>query len=131
MITLHNHGERDNDHDGYNIDRHADRVHCGAQCEMARDVTKIMIFAEATNSARKTWPRRSGSTPTAPPGTSTPSSGLLQISSENSFDIITIPSDNPAGELPGRGGGPRVHVQRPDRLRGRRSSSGDILRDHD
>ena len=24
-----------------------------------------------------------------------------------------------------------MHVQRPDRLRGRRSSSGDILRDHD
>ena len=47
-------------------------IACGAQCE-------IMIFAEATNSARKTWPRRSGNTPTAPPGTSTPSSGLLQI----------------------------------------------------
>ena len=86
MITLHNHGERDHDHDnnGHNIDHHADRVHCGAQCEMARDVTKIMIFAEATNSARKTWPRRSGNTPTAPPGTSTPSSGLLK------YDLRTL-----------------------------------------
>ena len=69
MIMIHDH---DHDHDGHNIDRRADRVHCGAHCE-------IMIFAEATNSARKTWPRRSGNTPTAPPGTSTPSSGLLQI----------------------------------------------------